>query len=259
MPFSIKANGHTYEADLLVFDKDGLMFEAQQFWIELADSRLRALCKHCTVEQQYAWAKLMGVTAKTTDEGKVVTTYVNPTGILAIAPPTEEIVILAAFLVDHCGMVWHAARNLAKEIFEISDADFSLKRAIKAQPGYEALMKRINDLGIPYGVATSDTVERTRDSMKLYNCWDNVRFVVTSADVPLGKPNPDMLLYISELEHLPTDRMVMIGDSYVDVAMAKAAGSIGIGVTVFDEMKEKMKPYATEILDSLEGIEINKL
>ena len=239
MPFSIKANGHTYEADLLVFDKDGLMFEAQQFWIELADSRLRALCKHCTVEQQYAWAKLMGVTAKTTDEGKVVTTYVNPTGILA--------------------MVWHAARNLAKEIFEISDADFSLKRAIKAQPGYEALMKRINDLGIPYGVATSDTVERTRDSMKLYNCWDNVRFVVTSADVPLGKPNPDMLLYISELEHLPTDRMVMIGDSYVDVAMAKAAGSIGIGVTVFDEMKEKMKPYATEILDSLEGIEINKL
>ena len=84
-------------------------------------------------------------------------------------------------------------------------------------------------------------------------------FVVTSADVPLGKPNPDMLLYISEKENLPTSHMVMIGDSYVDVAMAKAAGSIGFGVTVFDDMKEKMKPYATEILDSLEGIEINKL
>lgn len=259
MLFSIKANGHTYEADLLVFDKDGLMFEAEQFWIELANARIRSLTKHCTTEAIYAWAKLMGVDVKTNDNGKVETTYANPTGILAIAPPTEEIVILAAFLVDHCGMVWHAARNLAKEIFEESDADVDMKRAIKAQPGYEALMKRINDLGIPYGVATSDTVERTKESMQLYHCWDNVRFVVTSADVPLGKPNPDMLLYISEMENLPTSHMVMLGDSYVDVAMAKAAGSIGFGVTVFDDMKEKMKPYATEILDSLEGIEINKL
>lgn len=259
MLFSIQANGHTYEGDLLVFDKDGLMFEAEQFWIEMANARIRAISEYCSKEKIYTLAKLMGVKAKTNDKGVVEAEWVDPTGILAIAPPTEEVVILAAFLVDHAGIVWHDARNIAVKLFEKSDADIDLRRALKPQPGYVALMNRINELGIPYGVATSDTVDRTRDSMQLYHCWDNVRFVVTSADVPLGKPNPDMLLYISKKENVPTSRMVMIGDSYVDVKMAHAAGSIGFGVTTSNEMKQKMKPFATEILDSLEGIEINIL
>ena len=255
--FSITANGHTYQADLLVFDKDGLMFECEQFWIEMADARLRALRRYCSVEQTVGYATMMGVKTEVKN-GEPATVFVDPTGILAIAPPTEEVVIMAAYLVDKCGIVWHEARKIAAQLFEDSDADISLDRALKPQPGYVELMKRINDLGIPYGVATSDTVDRTRDSMARYNCWDNVRFVVTSADVERGKPEPDMLEYISKSEKVPLDRMVMIGDSYVDVKMAYAAGSYGIGVTTSAEMQEKMKPYATEILSSLKGIRIDK-
>ena len=50
----------------------------------------------------------------------------------------------------------------------------------------------------------------------------------------------------------------MIGDSYVDVKMAKSAGSVGIGVSALTEMREKMKPYATEIITELTEIEINQ-
>ena len=39
--FTLTANGHAYEADLLVFDKDGLMFDSEQFWIEMANARMR--------------------------------------------------------------------------------------------------------------------------------------------------------------------------------------------------------------------------
>ena len=93
--------------------------------------------------------------------------------------------------------------------------------------------------------------------MSLYNCWENVRFVITPTDVPRGKPNPDMLEYISSKNGVPLNRIVMVGDSYVDVKMAKVAGSIGIGVTPFEDMRKKMIPYATEIVESLEEIEIN--
>lgn len=252
----IQVNQHTYEADLLVFDKDGLMFECEQFWIEMENSRLRSISKYCNTEMLKAWAKLMG--ARTEEkEGRIETTWVDPVGILAIAPPTEEVVILAAFLMEKLGMVWQEARDLAAKLFVESDAGIDLRRALKPQPGYVELMQQINRLNIPYGVATSDNYDRTKDSMSMYNCWKNVRFVVTSDEVPRGKPYPDMLEYISKKQKVPLDRMVMIGDSYVDVKMAKSAGSIGIGVTTSAEMKEKMKPYATEIIDSLEFLKVS--
>ena len=254
----ITVGKNKYETDLLVFDKDGLMFDSEQFWIEMADARIRAISKHCAPEIVRQWTKLMGVDAKLGENDIYKTGFVDPVGILAVAPPNEEIVILAGFLAERNGMVWHEARNLAAELFDESDKDIDLRRALKPQPGFVELMKKINSLDIPYGVATSDTYERTRDSMSLYGCWDKVRFVVTSKDVARGKPEPDMLEYISGKFGVPSGRITMIGDSYVDVKMAHAAGSIGIGVSPFDDMRQKMKPYATEIINDLNGIEIKK-
>lgn len=254
---NIRINDHMYQADLLVFDKDGLMFESEQFWIEMANARMRVLSKHCSSADVHSWAKLMGVTVETTMDGETTATYIAPAGILALAHPSEEIAIMGGFLVSVLGLLWPEGRKLAADIFAESDKEIDLGRALKPQPGYVELMKRINELGVPYGVATSDTVERTRDSMSLYDCWDNVRFVVTPDDVRSGKPEPDMLIFISEKYNVPLDRIIMIGDSFVDVKMASAAGSIGIGVSIFDDMRQKMKPYATEIVSSLKQIQIS--
>ena len=163
-------NNHAYRADLFVFDKDGLMFDSEQFWIEMANARMRSISKHCTADDLLAWAKLMGVRTEFKHGGIIEATYVDPTGILAVAPPAEETVILAGFLVQRCGLLWHKARNLAAAIFTESDAGIDLDRALAPQPGFVSLMKRINDLDVPYGVATSDTYDRTRDSMSRYGC-----------------------------------------------------------------------------------------
>lgn len=253
----ITINGRTYETDLLVFDKDGLMFDSGQFWIGLANARMRALIKHCSADDVLAWAKLVGVRAET-DGCSVTASEITPTGILAVASPLEEITVLAGFLVARSGRTWHEARQLARDLFAESDQDIDLKQALRPQPGFTELMHCLAELNIPYGVATSDTYERTRDSMSMFGCWENVRFVVTPTDVERGKPEPDMLLYISEKQQVPPARIVMIGDSYVDVKMAKAAGSIGIGVTTDPVMQEKMAPFASEIVPSLEMIHVRR-
>ena len=258
----ITVNNHAYRADLLVFDKDGLMFECEQFWIEMANARMRSIAKHCSSDDLIAWTKLMGVKTELKHGGSIEAIYVDPIGILAVAPPAEEIVILAGFLAgflaEHTGIVWHKARNLAAAIFTESDAGIDLSRALRPQPGFVSLMKRINELDVPYGVATSDTYDRTRDSMSRYGCWDKVRFVITPEEVERGKPNPDMLQFISQKSGVPLDRIVMIGDSYVDVQMASAAGSIGIGVSTSPDMREKMAPYATEIVSTLDEITVDR-
>ena len=115
-------------------------------------------------------------------------------------------------------------------------------------------MRRLRELDVPYGVATSDTLERTKASMELYGAWDKVRFVITPEDVVKGKPAPDMLIRASEITGVPLERIAMVGDSIVDVRMAEAAQSIGIGVSADPEMRKRMEPHAAAVLNSLEEL-----
>ena len=80
--------------------------------------------------------------------------------------------------------------------------------------------------------------------------------IVVPEMVEHGKPAPDMLLYISEAAGVPAERIAMIGDSYVDVKMAKNAGAFGIGVPETEEMRETMLSYTTAVVNSLNDIEI---
>ena len=52
------------------------------------------------------------------------------------------------------------------------------------------------------------------------------------------------------------ENIAMVGDSIVDVEMAKNAGAIGIGIPEHEEMKQKMCGIASEIVDSLEDIKM---
>lgn len=251
--FTFTAAGRPFQADLLVFDKDGLMFDSAIFWRELTNVRVLALLEICNAEDAVEWARLLGADTTLTN-GAVKTNWVNPLGIMAVASPFEERTVTAGFLTLKRGWMWHQARERTIALFQAADRALDLRKALRPQPGFVRLMSRLMELDVPYGVATSDTLERTRASMSLYGCWDKVRFVITPEDVREGKPAPDMLMLISKRTQVPLGRIAMIGDSYVDVKMAHAVGSIGIGVSQEADMREKMVPYASAVLQTLEEL-----
>ncbi len=253
MPF-FTASGKKLDADLFVFDKDGLMFRPEPFWIEMVNERCRSLLSVCTREQTLRWAHLMGANTELIDGSEPYTTHVDPLAILPVASPFEEKTITAAYLVALFGWSWHEAKEKAVAVFERADLSMDMRRALEPQPGFVELMQRLSELDVPYGVATSDTLDRTKVSMSLYNCWEKVRFVVTPDDVAESKPAPDMLLHIARKTGVPLDRIAMVGDSYVDVKMAANAGSIGIGVSDDPAMREKMASVATVVVNSLKDI-----
>lgn len=255
MPF-FTANGKKLKADLFVFDKDGLMFDSMQFWIELVNERCRNIAPVCGDEMTMKWAHLMGADTQIGADGDPRTTKVDPLGIFAVASPYEERTVTAGYFVASKGWPWHEARDTAVRLFANSDRTLDLRKALKPQPGFVELIHRLAELNVPYGVATSDTYDRVKDSMSLYNCWDKMQFVVTPEDVKEGKPAPDMLQLISKKTGISLNRIAMVGDSYVDVKMAHNAGSIGLGVSSEPEMREKMKPYATAVLNSLQEIKL---
>ncbi len=57
-------------------------------------------------------------------------------------------------------------------------------------------------------------------------------FKVLGGDsLPKAKPHPDPILHVAEAAGIPMERVVMIGDSPIDVEAGKAAGSFTIGLT----------------------------
>lgn len=257
---NVNINGHEYDLRLFVFDKDGLMFESQQFWIELAQSRVKAIRQNYPEIPEKViqdWMTYVGAKWEAGEDG-IIITGMDPMGILAIAPVPEELISSAGYFVDHLKMDWLTARKMTRDIFETGDKLFDLKEALKPRPGFPDILKRLRRAGIPYGVATSDTKDRVKISLDLYDRYEEAAFTVTLDDVEKGKPNPDMLYLIQKKARIPMEHIAMLGDSYVDVAMAKAAGAVGIGIPEQDSMKEKMAGVADEIVESLEDIIIRK-
>lgn len=247
----VNAGGQRFQISAFVFDKDGLLFASKGFWIALAEERLKELRKLGSQQLAMEWAKCFGVD---TPDG-VSVLDVDASGILAVASPTEEITATAALIVQALGIRWTEARDQANEIFRQADLHLDLHKALQPQQGFPSIMKRLRQKGIPYGVATSDTEQRVLDSFRMFDDPDALAFIISPRDVKHGKPHPDMLEEISRRMNIPTNQLAMVGDSYVDIEMARRAGAIGIGVPETDAMRQQMYELGAIVLEHLDQIQ----
>ena len=248
---TLRANGTEKEISIVVFDKDGLMFRSQPFWSHLGDVRMRALARYLPEEGIAEWVRVFGLTL--TDG---VVTYTDPKGTLAVAAPREERAVTAGMMVKYLSVPWAKARELADAVFTEADEAMDLHKALVPADGFPDILVRLRRAGITYAVATSDTRERVLASFGIVG-EEPPELIVVPEMVEHGKPAPDMLLYISEASGVPAERIAMIGDSYVDVKMAKNAGAFGIGVPETEEMRETMLGYTTAVVNSLNDIEVH--
>ena len=251
----IRAGSQEFYVKVFVFDKDGLLFKSVPFWKGLADSRLRALESIFGPDLSQGWAKMSGVTVENGPEGWH-TTDVDTTGLFALASPTEERTVMAGYLAAEKKLPWNEAVKISREIFSKSDKLLDLKASIEPRKGFPEIFRRLRDAKIPYGVATSDNYDRTVRSVGFFDDPEKLSFIITPEDVSRGKPDVEMLELIAKKMKVEPCHMVMVGDSVVDLMMAKKAGAIGIGIPEHPEMAEKMKPYTNIILEDLDEIVI---
>ena len=252
----LSVKGQVFDVDVVVFDKDGLLFDSVIFWIELAKARLKAALEYMDKELALKWLELMDVEAQETDNGEIEILRADPIGVMAVASPDEETMISATFLLQNLGLRWPQARAMAQEIFQKGDQLIDLTKGIRPKPGFPGIFQRLWQANIPFGIATSDDLERARRSVDMFDDFSHLSFVVTPKDVVHNKPERDMLDLIANKFQVPTQKIMMLGDSYVDVMMAKAADSVGVGIPEFTHMRKKMEPYATVIADTLDDIVI---
>jgi HAD superfamily hydrolase (TIGR01509 family) len=128
------------------------------------------------------------------------------------------------------------------------------RHGLPAVRGVTAFIDEVAAASIPRAVATSASrfdVHRLLGHLGLHHRFDAI---VTSEDVRLGKPDPEVFLLAAEGIGVPPARCLVFEDSVVGVQAARRAGMRVIGVATAHGDDELRDAGATSVVDDFEGL-----
>lgn len=101
---------------------------------------------------------------------------------------------------------------------------------IPLKSGVTETLDFLDSRKIPYGVATVTYRNLAEASMKRLGIYSRMKFLLTSAEFPKGKKNPDMYLKCSEIMGLLPENVLVVEDSLHCIETAVKAGFVTAGV-----------------------------
>lgn len=98
-------------------------------------------------------------------------------------------------------------------------------------PGAAPLLQALRERGLPVGIASSRMRSSLLSLVERLGLAPLVDEVLGHEDAVQKKPAPDLVHAIAERWSLPSERLVVVGDTTFDVEMGKAAGARVCAVT----------------------------
>lgn len=234
------------ECEAVAFDKDGTLVESHALWWSLYDARAPYIRKKYGDDVLGSWARMNGVDPETR--------ALDPSGPLALSHLEEETVILAVAIYLQIQEDWSVCMAGATELLAQADATIPIEVCTVAAPGAISLIQSIKARGLPIAIVTSDQGDRTRRMLQHLQIEDAVDCVICPEDVQHGKPAPDMVLKASRLLGISPSKIVVVGDSRVDIEMASSAGSTSVLVGKKEITDPDAVSLATTVIETLREI-----
>ena len=100
---------------------------------------------------------------------------------------------------------------------------------IRPLPGAVALLAWLDDLGVPFALATSGRRETAAHTTRLLGLRPGVA-VITRDDVAHAKPDPDLFLTAAQRLGVGITDCLVVGDSVWDLLAAQRARALGVGL-----------------------------
>jgi HAD superfamily hydrolase (TIGR01509 family) len=180
----------------VVFDLDGLMFNTEELYQEVGSEILRRRGYEFTQE---LLDQMMG-------------------------RPSH---IALQLMIDT-----HTLKATVEELLVETDEIFPaiLERRLAPMPGLTELMTALEINAIPKGIATSSRrsfVERVLGAFDFQKRFDPI---LTSEDIKLGKPDPEIYLKAASRLRVPPAEMLVLEDSQNGCRAAVAAGAVAVAV-----------------------------
>jgi phosphoglycolate phosphatase len=92
------------------------------------------------------------------------------------------------------------------------------------------MLRALDGAGWLLGVATGKSLSGLKSTLNIHDLHHHF-VTLQTADLSIGKPDPDMLHKAMRDTGVDKKRTVMIGDTSFDMEMARNAGTLAIGVT----------------------------
>ncbi len=210
--------------ELVIFDKDGTLFDVHHYWGQMIQMRARAFSGHVGGGESLRAAL---VSAMGFDEAVARLRPEGPVGVLKRA---AIVAIVRDVLATH-GHRWSEAEveTVFLEIDQISEQ--RLGEMIKVLPGVREFLAACQSSGTRAAIATTDKSNRARLALQVAEMEKDFVFIAGADNV--SRPKPDREIADFVLSHLgvAADRAIMVGDHEVDIMVARNAGLMGaIGV-----------------------------
>jgi phosphoglycolate phosphatase-like HAD superfamily hydrolase len=225
--------------ELVVFDKDGTLLDFHAMWggwaIELG-KRLDGSTRRPVAGDVFATIGFDPTSGR-----------VQPGGPLAVATMGELREVVAAVVRRWCPSV--AAARLAVEAawFVPDPVETALPLA-----DLPLLFEALRSAGLTIAIATTDDRAPTDRTLRALGVRDSVPALACGDDGIGVKPDPRMLLAICEAVRIEPARTAVVGDTLVDLEMARGAGAgrvVGVLSGIGDA--EQLGPLADHLIGSV--------
>jgi phosphoglycolate phosphatase len=207
------------DAGVVVFDKDGTLLQIDPLWTDLVRDWLTGIIRR--VDRPDLLGELRSAIA-VADDGRLV-----PNGIAHAGTMDEAVEAVAATLYRHgVGDAESHVLAAGADIGEPDPAD------IVPVGDVAGTMTRLKNAGVALVVATSDERRSTEAHLELLGVNELVNLVVCADDDLASKPSPEVLGRVGDGLGVAAERIVMVGDSEVDMLTGRNGGAAAcIGVT----------------------------
>jgi len=127
---------------------------------------------------------------------------------------------------------WHRLEEPWEALAAESDEIFLglLGGRLTTMPGLLELLAALETAGIPKAIATSSGRRLTEACLVPFQLAPRFRFILTSADITRGKPDPEIYLLAAQRFRVPPAKMLVLEDSQNGCCAAAAAGAFTVAV-----------------------------
>ncbi len=238
-------NGVTFpQIAAVIWDKDGTLADTVEYWRVVGHQRVRRLD-----------AQVPGVGTPLQAAFGLTDTALVPGGLLAVGSRYENEIAAAAYIAEQ-GRDWRSALQMAQAVFRQVEEECPEIKTIPIRPGGREILGRLAQAGYKQAILSADLTANVHAFVQHNQLHEFLNYH-TGIDTGPTKPDPEPLYKTCTALGLEPAQVLMVGDSPVDLEMARRAGCAGaVGVSWGFHPTQGLAPLADTVISDWSHIQV---